>query len=362
MIKFYSINKSDSKIQNKIFNSIKKVIKKCNFVMGDEVKEFENKFSKYCGSKFAISCSNGTDAITLSLLALNLKKNSEVIIPAMTYASTFYAVINAGLKPVLVDINHNDPLINIDQIIKKINTNTKVIIPVHLYGSVVDIPKLKKIIKKNIYIIDDCAQAHGALYNNKIRVGGNNISSISTFSLYPGKNLGAYGDAGIITTNNLKIANQIKKIRNIGALKKFNHESIGYNNRLDTIQASILNHKIDLLDKLNAKRVIIAKKYFKYINNKKIKFLQYTSHSVYHQFVLRVVSRKKFITFMNKNKIQTGLHYPHTINQMKFFLKNYKRSKFKNAEKLARECVSLPIDPMLKNSEVNFIIKKINNF
>ena len=186
MIKFYSINKSDSKIQNKIFNSIKKVIKKCNFVMGDEVKEFENKFSKYCGSKFAISCSNGTDAITLSLLALNLKKNSEVIIPAMTYASTFYAVINAGLKPVLVDINHNDPLINIDQIIKKINTNTKVIIPAHLYGSVVDIPKLKKIIKKNIYIIDDCAQAHGVLYNNKIRVGGNNISSVSTFSLYPG--------------------------------------------------------------------------------------------------------------------------------------------------------------------------------
>ena len=362
MIKFYSISKSDSKIQNKIFNSIKKVIKKSNFIMGDEVKEFENKFSKYCGSKFAISCSNGTDAITLSLLALNLKKDSEVIIPAMTYASTFYAVINAGLKPVLVDINYNDPLINIDQIIKKINIHTKVIMPVHLYGSVVDIPKLKKIIKKNIYIIDDCAQAHGAFYNNNKRVGGNNISSISTFSLYPGKNLGAYGDAGIITTNNFKLANQIRKIRNIGALKKFNHETIGFNNRLDTIQASILNHKINELDKLNAKRVVIAKKYFKYINNKKINLLQYTSHSVYHQFVVRVVARKKFIAYMNYNKIQTGLHYPHTINQMKYFLNNYKSLKFKNAEKLARECVSLPIDPMLKKNEVDYIIKIINNF
>ena len=362
MIKFYSINKSDSKIQTKIFNSIKKVIKKSNFIMGDEVKEFENKFSKYCGSKFAISCSNGTDAITLSLLALNLKKNSEVILPAMTYASTFYAVINAGLKPVLVDINYNDPLINIDHIIKKINIHTRVIMPVHLYGSVVDIPKLKKIIKKNIYIIDDCAQAHGAFYNNKKRVGGNNISSISTFSLYPGKNLGAYGDAGIITTNNFKIANQIRKIRNIGAFKKFNHETIGYNNRLDTIQASILNHKINELDKLNAKRVVIANKYFKYINNKKIQFLQYTSYSVYHQFVIRVLSRKKFITYMNNYKIQTGLHYPHTINQMKYFLNNYKSLKFKNAEKLARECVSLPIDPMLKKNEVDYIIKIINNF
>ena len=216
MIKFYSINKSDKKIESKIIKSIKKVIKKNNFILGKEVLNFEKLFSNLCNSKYSIGCSNGTDAITLSLLALNLPKNSEVILPAMTYASTFYAVINAKLKPVLVDINKNDPLINLKEIEKKININTKVIIPVHLYGSVVDKFKLKKIIKnKNIYIIDDCSQAHGAKYDNGMNVGGHGLSDISTFSLYPGKNLGAYGDAGIITTNNKNLYKRIQSIRNM---------------------------------------------------------------------------------------------------------------------------------------------------
>ena len=160
MIKFYPIKKSDDKIKNKIYSSIKRVIKQNNFILGKEVFDFEDKFKKYCKSKYAISCSNGTDAITLAILSLNLKKNSEVIIPAMTYASTFYAVVNAGLKPVLVDINPNNPLISFEQIKKKINKKTRIILPVHLYGSVVNIQELRNVIKnKNIYIIDDCAQA-----------------------------------------------------------------------------------------------------------------------------------------------------------------------------------------------------------
>tara|TARA_X000000368_G_C23030506_1_gene712308 strand:+ start:602 stop:1693 length:1092 start_codon:yes stop_codon:yes gene_type:complete len=362
MIKFYSIYKSDFKIRNKILNSIKKVINKNNFILGKEVDEFESKFSKYCGSKYSISCSNGTDAITLSLLSLDLPKNSEVIIPAMTYASTFYAVINAGLKPILVDINDNDPLINLNHIANKITKKTRVIIPVHLYGSVVDIHKLKKKINKKIIIIDDCAQAHGAYYENRKRVGGSNVTKISTFSLYPGKNLGAYGDGGIITTDDKQICTKIKTIRNVGALTKSNHETIGFNNRLDTLQASLLIHKIKQLDHLNKKRKIISKKYLKEITNPKISFLNYTTHSVYHQFVIKVKNRMKFINYMSKNKIQTGIHYPHTINQMKFFKKNYKRETFPNAEKLAKNCVSLPIDPMLTSKEIDYVIKKINNF
>ncbi len=363
MIKFYSIKKSDNKIKNKIYSSIKKVIKKNNFILGEEVFEFENKFKKLCKSKYAISCSNGTDAITLALLSLNLKKNSEVIIPAMTYASTFYAVINAGLKPVLVDINSNNPLINFEHIKKKINKNTRVILPVHLYGSVVNIQELKRVIKKNnIYIIDDCAQAHGALHLNNKRVGGNNISDISTFSLYPGKNLGAYGDAGIITTNSRKLSERIRKIRNIGSSIKYNHELIGYNNRLDTLQASILIHKIKLLDELNKNRVRISKRYFTEIKNPKIKFLDYSPNSVFHQFVIRLNKRTLFTKYLTKNKIEFGFHYPHTINQMKYFKKNYGNLKFKNAENLAAECVSLPIDPMLKSREVDYIIKILNRF
>jgi len=363
MIKFYSIKKSDLKIKKKIFKSIKKVITNNNFINGIEVRKFEKNFSSYCGSKYAISCSNGTDAITLSLKVLNLKANSEVIMPAMTYASTFYAILNAGLKPVLVDINQNDPLININEIKKKITNRTKVILPVHLYGSVVDIPKLKKIInRRKIYIIDDCAQAHGAFYNKNKRVGGYNISNISTFSLYPGKNLGAYGDAGIITTNNYSYYKKILKMKNIGAEHKFNHETIGFNNRLDTVQAAILIHKLERLDYLNKKRATLSKIYFQNINNPNIKFIDYAPYSVYHQFVIKVKNRKKFLKYMNRNKIEVGLHYPHTINQMKFYKKNFKKVKFINAEKLASQCVSLPIDPMLNKKEINLIVQKINNF
>ncbi len=362
MIKFYSIYKSDHKIKNKILKSIQKVINQNNFILGKEVDIFERKFSKYCGSKYAISCSNGTDAISLSLLSLDLPKKSEVIMPAMTYASTFYAVLNAGLKPVLVDINDDDPLINFDQILSKINNKTRVIIPVHLYGSVVDIEKLKKKISNKIFIIDDCSQAHGAYYQNKKRVGGNNAAKISTFSLYPGKNLGAYGDAGIITTNSKKICMKIKSIRNIGALKKFNHQTIGFNNRLDTLQASILIHKLKVLDKLNQKRLILSKIYLQKIKNSKISFLNYSTYSVYHQFVIKVKNRKKFINYMNKNKIQTGIHYPHTINQMKYFKDNFKNINFINSENLAKKCVSLPIDPMLTKKEIYYIVNKINNF
>ena len=362
MIKFYSISKSDFKIKSKIINSIKSVIRKNNFILGNEVFDFEKKFSKFCNSKFAISCSNGTDAITLALLSLNLKKNSEVILPAMTYASTFYAVINAGLKPILVDINFDDPLINIDNIKNKITDKTRVIIPVHLYGSVVDISSLRKRISKKIHIIDDCSQAHGAKFDNKKKVGGENVSDISTFSLYPGKNLGAYGDAGVITTNNLKLSERIKKIRNIGAKKKFNHETLGFNNRLDTLQAAILIHKLGRLNELNKNRITISRIYRKKILNPKIKLMNYSKFAVFHQFVIRVKNRNNFIKYMMKNKIEIGLHYPHTINQMKFYKKNFKNINFPNAEILAKECVSLPIDPMLKKQEVNYIIQIINKF
>jgi len=363
MIKFYSIKKSDSKISNKILNSIKKVINKNNFILGDEVFTFEKLFKKYCGSKYSISCGNGTDALTISLLSLNLKPGSEVIMPAMTYVSTFYSILNARLKPVLVDINSNDPLINFNEMNKKITSKTRVIMPVHLYGSVVDLKKLRSIIKKkNIYIVDDCAQAHGAYFSNGARVGSGSYADISSFSLYPGKNLGAYGDAGIITTNNPIFAKRISAIRNIGSLKKFNHVTIGLNSRLDTIQATILSHKISGLDILNKKRSIIAKKYFLGIKNDKINFVNYTQKAVFHQFVIRTQFRKNFTNYLISNGIEFGLHYPHSINQMKFFIENFGIKKFINADSLASECVSLPIDPMLTTKEVNYIIKTINKF
>lgn len=375
-IKFYSIKKQDYFIKKKIILSIKKIINKNNFILGKEVDKFEYNFSKFCGSKYSISCANGTDALIIALKALNLNKGSEVILPAMTYVSTVFAVIHANLKPVLIDIERNSPLIDYKKIYKKINKRTAVIMPVHLYGSVVNLDFIKNIIKKekkDIKIIDDCAQAHGAFncyqcknFCEKMccfkgpRVGSN--ATISAFSLYPGKNLGAYGDAGIINTNDINIYKKIRKLRNLGFEKKFYYEEVGFNSRLDTIQSVILNEKIKLLNYLNRKRILIARKYFNRISNKKIKFLNYSKGSVFHQFVIRVKERKKFCKFLDKIGIEFGFHYPQSINKIDSLKNFFKNKKFPNAEKLARECVSLPIDPMLNNSEIEYIIEKINKF
>ena len=360
MIKFLNIKNQDKKIKKLIINDIKKIIDKNNFILGDDVYKFERAFAKFCNSKYAISCANGTDALTISLKILNLPKNSEVIIPAMTYCSTAFAVINAGLKPVLVDLENNKPTIDINEIKKKINNKTKVILPVHLYGSVANINAIKKIIKKKkIFIIDDCAQAHGATLNKK-RVGS--LSDISCFSLYPGKNLGAYGDAGIITTNNKIFYNRIKNFRNLGSDKKFIHTQIGFNSRLDTIQAAVLNHKLKNLQNYNKKRVKIAKIYNRDIKNYKISKLLYSKGSVYHQYVILVEDREKLKRLFDKKKIQYGYHYPQSINQLDSLTKIFKGKKFKNAEKIANKCISIPIDPTLNKKDINKIITVLNSF
>ena len=327
MIKFLDIYKQDRPILNKIYYDIKKVIKKNNFILGEEVTKFEKEFSNFCGSKYAISCGNGTDALTIALKILNLPKNSEVLIPAMTYCSTAFAVINANLKPILIDLKENEPLINIQLLKKKITNKTKVIMPVHLYGSVVDLKLIKKIIKrKNIIIIDDCSQAHGGKLNNK-RVGS--LADISCFSLYPGKNLGAYGDAGIITTNNKFFYKKIKNFRNLGSIEKFKHTQVGVNSRLDTLQAAILLRKLTQLNVLNNKRKKIAKLYDKMINNKNVVKLNYSKGAVYHQYVILTKKRNHIIKIFNSNKIQYGFHYPKTIKHLECFKKtlNHKNSQ-----------------------------------
>ena len=361
MIKFYDIYKQDKNLHSSILKKIRTIFKKGDYILGNDVKVFENNFSKFCNSKFSVGCANGTDALTIALKALKLKNNSEVIIPAMTYCSTAFSIINANLKPVLVDIDYMKPTICIDQIKKKINSKTKVIMPVHLYGSVVNIKKIRSIIgKRKIHIIDDCAQAHGAKSDNGIKVGS--LSDISTFSLYPGKNLGAYGDAGIITTNNKKYYQIIRKLRNLGSEKKFKHDVVGMNSRLDTLQAIILNQKLKKLQKLNLKRKKIASDYDKKIINKKISKLNYSKFSVYHQYVILVNKRKEFIKYLKDANIQYGFHYPYAIHQLNAFKKYFKKERFPNSEMLSKYGISIPIDPNLKKSEISYIINKLNKY
>ncbi len=360
MIKFLDIRQQDKKIRKLILNDFKKILINNDFILGSKVFDFEKKFAKYSAAKYAISCANGTDALTIALKSLNLKKRYEVLIPAMTYCSTAFAVINAGLKPVLVDTDVLSPTINIKDLIKKITNKTKVILPVHLYGSVVDIAKIRnKINKKKIFIIDDCAQAHGAKLRNK-KVGS--LADISCFSLYPGKNLGAYGDAGIITTNNRTLYNRIKNFRNLGSIEKFKHTQIGFNSRLDTLQAAVLLRKLPLLNDNNNKRRKIAKSYHLKINNNKIQKLVYSKEAVYHQYVIIVNNRAKLISILKKNKIPYGFHYPKSINQLDALKDRFKNQKFTNAEILAKKSISIPIDPNLTKKDQEKIIVTLNSF
>ncbi len=357
MIKFFDIYKQDKIILRKNLREFENIIKKSNFINGDPVKKFEKKFAKYCGTKYAVGCNSGTDALFLALKSLNLKEKSEVILPAQTYCSTLFAVLRANLTPVLVDIQNNNPTLCSKDLIKKINNKTSAIICVHLYGQVCNIKDIKKIIKKKkIYLIEDAAQAHGANDNSykKSSNKAGSLGDIGCFSFYPGKNLGAYGDGGAITTNSKKLYIKIKKLRNLGGIKKYEHSIIGYNSRLDTLQAAVLLNKLDYLDKNNNKRKNIAKLYHDNINNPKITKLKYTKGCVYHQYVILSREEKKIINLFNKNKIQFGKHYPEPIHRLNGTKKLFKNKKFKNAEIFSKYGLSLPIDP---NSSKKDIIK-----
>jgi dTDP-4-amino-4,6-dideoxygalactose transaminase len=361
-MKFLDIANQDKQIQKQILKNIKSVINKTDFILGSKVQEFEKKFSNFCDVKYGVGCANGTDAIILALESLNLPKNSEVILPAMTWCSTLFAVIKANLKPVLVDIKENNPTICTNDLKKKITKKTSAIIMVHLYGECCDADKIKKIIKnKKIYLIEDAAQAHGSYdISSKKKVGS--IGDLACFSFYPGKNLGAYGDAGFVSTNNKTFYNRLLKLRNMGSEKKYQKELIGSNSRLDTIQAVILQEKLKHLNFLNSKRQFIANFYKKNIINKNIGKLDYSKSCVYHQYVITCKKINKLIIFLKKKKIPFGRHYPKAVHELIAVRKIFKNKKYKNSERLAHYGLSLPTNPLLKIKDLKYICKVVNEF
>ena len=376
MIKLLDLYKQDKSLHKNFFLKIKKIIKKSEFINGKATKIFEKNFSKFCKTKFCSGVGNGTDALLIALKSLDLKKNDEVIIPAMTYKSTLLAVSNLGLKPIFVDIENNGSGICIKDLKKKINKKTKVIICVNLYGNPVDFKKIKSLIKnkQKIFIVEDSAQAHGAYdcsscnYKDKIKccqkskkIGS--LGDIACFSFYPGKNLGAYGDAGAVLTNSRKHFNKIERIKNLGSTEKFDcYLPSSVNSRLDTIQAIILNEKLKKLNQQNEKRKKNAQLYFKLIKNKKIKFINYYPSCVFHQFVVRCKERTKLIKLLQSNKIQYGLHYPIATHKLFYIKKEFMKKKFPNAEKLSKEGISLPIHPELRTQEIKKISQVLNSF
>tara|TARA_B100001057_G_scaffold499551_1_gene610677 strand:- start:572 stop:1690 length:1119 start_codon:yes stop_codon:yes gene_type:complete len=371
LIKFQDQPKLHKNIKNVLIKKFKKNIEKSDFILGDDIQIFESEFARYCGTKYAVGVSNGTDALKLAIKALGLSKGDEVIIPAMTYISTALSALYNGCKIKLCDINLEDGLINLKELKKIITKRTKCIIPVNFNGNYILNSELKKITSNKIKIIYDASQSHGCIDHTKIKLNkinylkdtkANSDAFISCYSLYPGKNLGALGDAGIITTNNKKIYQKILNLRNIGSSKRFIHDTIGFNNRLDTIQAAFLNIKLKYLDSQNNNRRKNALFFDKNLKNNKINLIKHKLGSVYHNYVLLVENRNKFIKYLNKNNIQNNIHYPFSINNHAAIKKKFNGKSFINAEKYAKKCISIPVHPLLKKKELIKIVKVINNY
>ena len=337
------------------------------FIGGNELIVFEENFAKFCETKYCIGCGNGTDALEIALQALGIGKNDEVIVPANSFIATAESVKTNGANVVFCDIDANSYNIDVAKIEQLITKNTKAIIAVHLYGRPADLPKLCEIAHKhNLFLIEDAAQAQGATCNGQ-KIGS--FGTISTFSFYPGKNLGAYGDAGAIVTNDENLFLQCKKIANHGRFRaKYEHEIIGRNSRLDAMQAAVLNVKLPYLESWNKKRRQIADLYHKLLaNEKNIVLPKDEKHlnSVYHLYVIRVeaAKRKNLQAFLKEKGIATGIHYPVSLPLLAAFAyKKHQKQDFPIANTYMNEVLSLPIFPELSDEEVRYISAAIIAF
>lgn len=350
-------------IKKEIFEAFEKVYKKTAFSGGPFVEEFEKKFSKYIGSEYTIGVGNGTIALHLAMLALGIGPGDEVIIPANTFIATAWGVSHAGATPVFVDCESDTWEIDASKIEAAITSKTKAVIGVHLYGQPFDIDSVKTICSKhNIFLVEDAAQAQGARYKGKT-VGV--FGEMACFSFYPGKNLGACGEAGGISTNNEKYLKHIQSLRNHGSTERYYHDEIGYNYRMGGLEGASLSVKLNYLESWNNRRREIAKKYISEIFNSKIKFQSIPDYAdgVHHLFVVTADNKQAFVKHLSENLINAAYHYPIPCHLQKAYASlGYKLGDFPNSEYLAANCVSLPMYAELTEEQVNRIISVINKY
>lgn len=370
MIPFLDLKKINKQYEKEIKEAVNRVIDSGWYILGEEVKSFEEEFANYCGTKHCIGVGNGLDALKLIIRGYKelgtFKEGDEIIVPANTYIATILAVSEENLKPVLVEPELNTYNINPDLIEEKITEKTKAIMVVHLYGQTCEMEKIWNIAKKyNLKIIEDSAQAHGAKYKDK-KAG--NLGDAGGFSFYPGKNLGALGDGGAVTTNDKNLAEVIKAVRNYGSHKKYENLYKGINSRLDEIQAAVLRVKLKHLEDETSMRRKIADWYIKNINNNLIKLpldksidvINYKNH-VWHLFVIRTENRDKLQKYLQENGIQTLIHYPVPPHKQKAY-KELNYLSLPITEKIHREVLSLPISPVQTLEDTKYIVEVINRY
>ncbi len=360
---FMNLTRQYQLIKNEIQEAFESVCEKTAFAGGPFVEAFEKRFAEYCKTEFAVGVNSGTSSLHLAMCAFGIQPGDEVIVPASTFIASAWAPVYVNAKPVFIDCTADTWNIDAGAIEEKITPRTRVILGVHLYGQPFDIDAVRAAADKhNLFLIEDCAQAHGARYKGH-PVGG--YGEMGCFSFYPGKNLGAYGEGGAVVTNNQQYANAVKSLRDHGSNKKYYHDTVGFNMRMDGIQAAILDVKLKYLDAWNNRRKEIAKMYRKGIHNDKIKMQHQPEWAdpVYHLFVVTTKNRDECMTYLKENDIFPGLHYPVPCHLQKAFAHlGCKEGDFPNTEYLANHCLSLPMFPELTDEEINRVIHVINRY
>lgn len=362
MIRFLDLKKINGRHEAAMKDIFGQVLDSGWYIFGDRNRQFEVNFAAYCGAKHCIGVGNGLDALSLILEAMDFEKGSEVIVPANTYIATILSISQNGLIPVLVEPDIDSYNIDPKLIEEKITAKTRAIMVVHLYGNACDMKQINSVAKKHsLKVIEDCAQAHGAMTEGGM-VGS--LSDAAAFSFYPGKNLGALGDAGAVVTSDSDLAEKIRILRNYGSKVKYENLVKGKNSRLDELQAAILDHKLKFLDEENGQRIRIAQRYLSEIDNPKVALPKPNGHPlghVWHLFVLRVEDRQAFINHMTANQVETLIHYPIPPHKQRAYAE-WNAMSFPITEKIHREAVSIPMGGHLTDEDAALVIDVINRY
>ena len=378
-IQMVDLQSQYDRIKDEINKSVIGVMQDATFINGPTVKSFQNNLEAYLNVKHVIPCANGTDALQIAMMALDLKPGDEVITTNFTFAATVEVIALLNLKPVLVDVDLNTFNIDVDKLEKVITSKTKAIVPVHLFGQSANMEKIMLIAKQfNLFVIEDNAQAIGAEYQFKsgLKLKTGTIGDIGTTSFFPSKNLGCFGDGGALFTNNDRLAKKIRGIVNHGMYERYHHDVVGVNSRLDSVQAAVLNAKLPHLNSYNKSRQSSARKYteaLKSCNEIKTptfsngcKVICQNCHChVFHQYTIRILSgrRNELANFLSDLKIPFGIYYPIPLHKQNAYKnEDYKDQDFKNTNTLCDEVISLPMHSELTDDQIHYISSKINKF
>lgn len=362
-IPIFDLKRQYRTIESQVKTKLETILKDQAFVLGEEVREFEDKIASFSGVKYAVGLNSGTDALILALDAMGIKAGDEVITTPFTFIATAEAIVRVGAKPIFIDIDPKTYNISPALIEKGITKKTKAILPVHLYGLLADMDPILEIAKnRRLKVLEDCAQAIGSDYKGK-KAGS--MGDVAAFSFFPSKNLGAFGDGGMVVSNNEEIYKRIKLLRDHGTDRKYHHGIIGYNSRLDNLQAAVLNIKFSYLEKWIEDRIKNAQFFNESLKDCQL-FVPYIPEGYRHSFhlyVLRTERAEKIVTYLNKNGVESRTYYPiplHLQGCLKFL--GHKIGAFPESEKLSRECFAIPVYPELTGEEKTYIVEKIKHF